>query len=224
MSKDSIAVINGHEYKYRWNGETKEMDYLGPVGDSPSLTETQFRELFRAVTFMDVELEPENLETITGGEEEFEEEWKRVLGVVESMNPMRVDLDDYWSFVDTGLHEEDFEEAGWQISRAEITPISSDSAYIVSSVTKNDNELLLIAPTRTGHFSVPWAILVRRNDWSDVAKELSGSRNPCPKKGERKRHNPSNPKCPGKEEKEHHNPGCGCPPGEEHHPRCPKKK
>jgi hypothetical protein len=42
MSKDTIALINGHEYKYRWNGS--EMDYLGPVGDAPSLTESQFRE------------------------------------------------------------------------------------------------------------------------------------------------------------------------------------
>jgi hypothetical protein len=43
MSKDSIAVINGHEYKYRYNPETKSMDYLGPVGDAPPLTQEEFR-------------------------------------------------------------------------------------------------------------------------------------------------------------------------------------
>jgi hypothetical protein len=48
MSKDSIAVINGHEYKYRYNPETKLMDYLGPVGeDAPPLSEAKFRELFK---------------------------------------------------------------------------------------------------------------------------------------------------------------------------------
>jgi hypothetical protein len=47
MSKDSIAVINGHEYKYRYNPETKGMDYLGPVGDAPPLSQEQFRELFQ---------------------------------------------------------------------------------------------------------------------------------------------------------------------------------
>jgi hypothetical protein len=50
MSKDSIAVINGHEYKYRWNSESKEMDYLGPVGDSPPLSESLFREAMLALT------------------------------------------------------------------------------------------------------------------------------------------------------------------------------
>jgi hypothetical protein len=43
MSKESIALINGHEYKYRYNPETKLMDYLGPVGEAPSLTQEQFR-------------------------------------------------------------------------------------------------------------------------------------------------------------------------------------
>jgi hypothetical protein len=44
MSKDSIAVINGHEYKYKYNPESKQMDYLGPVGDAPPLTQERFRE------------------------------------------------------------------------------------------------------------------------------------------------------------------------------------
>jgi hypothetical protein len=44
MTKDTIAVINGHEYKYRYNPESKQMDYLGPVGeDAPPLSEEQFR-------------------------------------------------------------------------------------------------------------------------------------------------------------------------------------
>jgi hypothetical protein len=43
MTKESIALINGHEYKYRYNPETKLMDYLGPVGDAPPLTEVIFR-------------------------------------------------------------------------------------------------------------------------------------------------------------------------------------
>jgi hypothetical protein len=43
VSKESIAVINGHEYKYRWNSDIKEMDYLGPVGDSPTLSEEELR-------------------------------------------------------------------------------------------------------------------------------------------------------------------------------------
>jgi hypothetical protein len=47
MSKDSIAVINGHEYKYRYNSDTKLMDYLGPVGDAPALTQEQFREAIK---------------------------------------------------------------------------------------------------------------------------------------------------------------------------------
>jgi hypothetical protein len=42
MSKDSIALINGHEYKYRYNPETKGMDYLGPVGEAPALTQEEF--------------------------------------------------------------------------------------------------------------------------------------------------------------------------------------
>jgi hypothetical protein len=44
MSKDSIAMINGHEYKYQYNPETKLMDYKGPVGDAPPLTQEQFQE------------------------------------------------------------------------------------------------------------------------------------------------------------------------------------
>jgi hypothetical protein len=43
MSKDSIALINGHEYKYRWNPNSKQMDYLGPVGNAPTLSEEQFK-------------------------------------------------------------------------------------------------------------------------------------------------------------------------------------
>jgi hypothetical protein len=42
MTKDSIALINGHEYKYKYNPDTKTMDYLGPVGDAPPLTEREF--------------------------------------------------------------------------------------------------------------------------------------------------------------------------------------
>jgi hypothetical protein len=43
MTKESIATINGHDYRYRYNQETKLMDYLGPVGDAPSLSQEQFR-------------------------------------------------------------------------------------------------------------------------------------------------------------------------------------
>jgi hypothetical protein len=45
MSKDSIALINGHEYKYRWNKESQQMDYLGPVGSSPALSREEFLRL-----------------------------------------------------------------------------------------------------------------------------------------------------------------------------------
>jgi hypothetical protein len=47
MSKDSIALINGHEYKYRYNKESGGMDYLGPVGDAPAITQREFQ---RAMT------------------------------------------------------------------------------------------------------------------------------------------------------------------------------
>jgi hypothetical protein len=49
MTKDSIALINGHEYKYRYNKETKEMDYLGPVGDAPSLSQSVFHRAVSAL-------------------------------------------------------------------------------------------------------------------------------------------------------------------------------
>jgi hypothetical protein len=47
MSKDSIALINGHEYFYKYNPDTKQMDYKGPKGDAPPITEGKFRELFK---------------------------------------------------------------------------------------------------------------------------------------------------------------------------------
>lgn len=43
MTKDSIAVINDHEYKYRWDRESKKMLYRGPVGNAPLLSQDQFR-------------------------------------------------------------------------------------------------------------------------------------------------------------------------------------
>jgi hypothetical protein len=43
MSRDTIAVISGKEYRYRYNRDTKEMDYFGPVGEAPPITEEQFR-------------------------------------------------------------------------------------------------------------------------------------------------------------------------------------
>jgi hypothetical protein len=48
MSKDSIAVINDHEYKYRYNPDTKQMDYRGPVGDAPPLTQEEFMRMVSA--------------------------------------------------------------------------------------------------------------------------------------------------------------------------------
>jgi hypothetical protein len=51
MTKDSIAVINGHEYKYRYNPESKQMDYLGPVGDAPTITQEQFRKTVKGQKF-----------------------------------------------------------------------------------------------------------------------------------------------------------------------------
>jgi hypothetical protein len=44
MPDYTIAIIDGHEYKYRYNPETKLMDYLGPVGDAPLLTQEEFQE------------------------------------------------------------------------------------------------------------------------------------------------------------------------------------
>jgi hypothetical protein len=46
MSKESIAVINGHEYKYRYNKDTGGMDYLGPLGEAPALTQEEFLRKF----------------------------------------------------------------------------------------------------------------------------------------------------------------------------------
>jgi hypothetical protein len=43
----SVAVINGFEYKYRWLPGQKKMEYLGPVGDAPSLTQEQFKEAIK---------------------------------------------------------------------------------------------------------------------------------------------------------------------------------
>jgi hypothetical protein len=57
MSKDSIAVINGHEYKYRYNPETKGMDYLGPVGDAPPLSQEEFQRLLLNINSIKVRVE-----------------------------------------------------------------------------------------------------------------------------------------------------------------------
>jgi hypothetical protein len=49
MSEGSIVVINGHEYKYRWNKEAGRMDYLGPVGEAPPLTQEELNQRLRTV-------------------------------------------------------------------------------------------------------------------------------------------------------------------------------
>jgi hypothetical protein len=38
----AIVEIKGGKYRYEYNSATGDMEYFGPVGDSPSLSESQF--------------------------------------------------------------------------------------------------------------------------------------------------------------------------------------
>jgi hypothetical protein len=40
--KESVVEIGGHQYRYTYNPETQRTEYLGPVGESPPLNETEF--------------------------------------------------------------------------------------------------------------------------------------------------------------------------------------
>jgi len=39
---ESIVTIGDHQYRYRYNQDTKSMDYMGPVGDAPPVNEVEF--------------------------------------------------------------------------------------------------------------------------------------------------------------------------------------
>jgi hypothetical protein len=80
LVKDSIARISGHEYRYRWNPDSKTMDYLGPVGDAPSLSEDQFREAMEGQKPMTTNLKEVQLKGITYQFEHIAEgyDWKQV--------------------------------------------------------------------------------------------------------------------------------------------------
>jgi hypothetical protein len=43
MTEVEIPEGSGNFYKYRWNPESKQMDYLGPKGDAPSISQEDFR-------------------------------------------------------------------------------------------------------------------------------------------------------------------------------------
>lgn len=63
MGEDSVVENppnSGNFYRYRYNPDTKAMDYLGPVGQAPTLTEEEFQKwaLFREHK----ELTPKELE------------------------------------------------------------------------------------------------------------------------------------------------------------------
>lgn len=42
MMTESIVDIGGHQYRYRYNQDTQLTEYIGPVGDSPPLKESEF--------------------------------------------------------------------------------------------------------------------------------------------------------------------------------------
>jgi hypothetical protein len=39
---ESVVEINGHQYRYVYNQDTKATEYLGPVGDAPPVGEAEF--------------------------------------------------------------------------------------------------------------------------------------------------------------------------------------
>jgi hypothetical protein len=41
---ENVVEINGKNYRYRYNLDTQKTEYLGPVGDNPSITEEEFFE------------------------------------------------------------------------------------------------------------------------------------------------------------------------------------
>jgi hypothetical protein len=45
MSKISVAIINNNKYKYAYNPDNGKTEYLGPVGNSPAISETEFLKL-----------------------------------------------------------------------------------------------------------------------------------------------------------------------------------
>jgi hypothetical protein len=44
--KESVVDIKGHRYRYRYDPETKDTLYVGPVGDAPAISEGEFAESF----------------------------------------------------------------------------------------------------------------------------------------------------------------------------------
>jgi hypothetical protein len=49
VTEVEIPEGSGNWYKYEWNPVSKKMEYLGPVGNAPLLTEVQFRKALRKV-------------------------------------------------------------------------------------------------------------------------------------------------------------------------------
>jgi hypothetical protein len=74
MSKESIVLINGHEYRYQWNPQSKAMEYLGPVGNAPSISQEQFQS---AMTEHFDHYTPEEREAIMNSPEYIEWEAKK---------------------------------------------------------------------------------------------------------------------------------------------------
>jgi len=49
---DNIVTINNNQYRYRYNPDTKATEYLGPVGDSPPISEEHFLTVFDPPTLI----------------------------------------------------------------------------------------------------------------------------------------------------------------------------
>ena len=44
---ENVVIIKGNQYKYCYDGHTQETKYLGPVGNSPALSEQEFFDILR---------------------------------------------------------------------------------------------------------------------------------------------------------------------------------
>jgi hypothetical protein len=74
MGKESVVTIGGHLYRYAYEGDSQKTIYLGPVGDSPPLTEQEFHRLTSQRTTSILFLEKDDTHPIAVSVKEEEKE------------------------------------------------------------------------------------------------------------------------------------------------------
>lgn len=120
MGKESVVEIKSGKYRYVYNEQTRATEYLGPVGNSPPLSEAEFLKIVAIALPQHAELADaleKNLITLKPKFVDLEEDWEVEVdseddvttvegeyGMRNLHGRIRIDIDDYEGNRDIHVH------------------------------------------------------------------------------------------------------------------------